>query len=150
MGRINDLRPTSRMQPMGASPLDWYPDRAHATPHGEILLTIILEPRGSKYPILEFSGFEIHTRYGCWSQTPQILGTWTLWEMPSLSSIQWNLTWVRRLLFCRLLFGTRCISARRNYPVGYAKCHTPSYSQYISTLMPRTTLFEEALKQACI
>ena len=38
-------------------------------------------PRGSKDPTVEDSGLKHHSGYGFWNQKPQILCTWTLWEL---------------------------------------------------------------------
>ena len=38
------------------------------------------KPRGSKYSIFKDSGPKSHLGYGLWDQSPEIMGTWTLWE----------------------------------------------------------------------
>ena len=43
----------------------------------------ITMPRGSKYPIFEASGSKYHTIFGIWALEPQLLGTWTLWDVES-------------------------------------------------------------------
>ena len=38
-----------------------------------------MQPRGSKYPILEASGSKNHTLNGFRDQRPKVFSTWTLW-----------------------------------------------------------------------
>ena len=44
----------------------------------------LLVPRGSKYLTFEASGSKNHTFDGCWDQSPEILGIWTLWGIASV------------------------------------------------------------------
>ena len=62
-------------------------------------------PRGCKYPIFEVSGSRNHTLNGIWGQTPQMLGTWTLWLLQEhLLSQRVVFQYLRRKPSCQSTF----------------------------------------------
>ena len=51
--------------------------------------------RGSNYPIFEVSGSQNPTLNGIWDQSPEILGTWTLWVVKRYSTLRPPMTRTR-------------------------------------------------------